>query len=74
MNTHLNLVTALRKELETIIELAERGIASERLGGNVVKEEHWKGQRIAATQVIQWLESQPQNDQHHQPERKETNL
>lgn len=52
---------ALRKELETIIELAEWGIANERLGGNVVKEEHWKGQRFAATQVVQWLDERVSN-------------
>lgn len=46
----------LRKELDTIIELAEWGIGCERLSGNVVKEELWKGQRCAATQVLQWLD------------------
>lgn len=55
-------VAALRAELDTIIELAEWGIANEQLGGNVCKEEHWKGQRFAATQIKQWLEAQPQND------------
>ena len=59
MNTNETVMVSaseLRKELDTIIDLAEWGIANEKLGGNVVKEEHWNGQRFAATQVIQWLE------------------
>lgn len=63
--------TGLRQELNTIIELAECGIANEKLGGNVCKEEHWKGQRFAATQVLQWLDAQSPNTDvsDRQPER-----
>jgi hypothetical protein len=54
--------TALRKELNENIELAEWGIANEKLGGNVVKEEFWKGQHIAFRKILGWLENESPND------------
>lgn len=47
----------LKRELKEIIDLAEWGIANERMGGNAVKEEHWKGQRYAATALMGWLQN-----------------
>lgn len=45
-------------ELDRIIDESEVGIAGERLSGNVVKEEFWKGQKSAAEQIKLWMEAQ----------------
>lgn len=45
-------------ELDRIIDAAEVGIAGERLGGNAVKEEFWKGHKSAAEQIKLWMEAQ----------------
>lgn len=47
---------AIMAEIDKIIELAEWQIAGERLSGNVVKEEFFKGQKSAAEQIKLWLE------------------
>lgn len=45
-------------EIDRIIWIAECEIASERLGGNVVKEELWRGVKSAAEQIKSWMEAQ----------------
>ena len=59
---------ALRKELEEIIQLAKWSIADERLGGNIVKEEHAKGELCTANQIMCWLERQQPNAKSSHPE------
>lgn len=49
---------AIAVELDRIIDEAEVGIAGERLAGNVVKEEFWRGQKNAAKQIKLWMEAQ----------------
>ena len=63
---------ALRKELEEIIQLAEWSIGNERLGGNIVKEAHAKGELCTANQIMCWLERQQPNVQAH-PRRQNSN-
>lgn len=46
------IVPGLVEMLQSMFEQANWGIANERLGGNVVKEEFWKGQKSAAQQAL----------------------
>lgn len=52
-----DLQQELEQELNSIIEQAECGIANERLGGNIAKQEHWKGQRFVAVSIMTWLKA-----------------
>lgn len=51
-----NDTAELHRLLAEMIADAETGIASEQLGGNVVKEAHWKGELVATTRIKQWIE------------------
>lgn len=46
----------LLKEVAIIIDAAECAIASEKLGGNVVKENYWRGELCAAESIRLWVQ------------------
>jgi hypothetical protein len=48
---------SIRSDIDQMIELAQWGIANEKLGGNVVKEEFWKGQLSALRFVTATLDN-----------------
>ena len=45
----------LKEFCESGIQLAEWGIANEKLGGNIIKEAHWKGEFAAYQAVLSVL-------------------
>lgn len=53
------MTTILKHELiaqiDTVLDEATWGIANERLAGNIVKEEFWKGQAAVASYLKTWV-------------------
>ncbi len=52
------LLDELEKELNSMIEESDAGRQSEKLSGNIVKEEFWKGHRYAAACLAAWANNQ----------------
>lgn len=50
-----NFILSLRRELNELNNMAEWGIGNEKLGGNIVKEEFYKGQLSIINQIEGWL-------------------
>ena len=59
LNAALAQVERLRVELRESFELAEDGNACEKLAGNIVKQEYWKGELAALHRMWQALTTQP---------------
>ena len=53
------IITAARKELRESLGLAESELAAEKLSGNVVKAEYWKGELASLQRVSRAID--PQN-------------
>ena len=47
-----SLIAALVHEIEDSVDLAESQLASEKLGGNAVKIEYWKGELAALSRMV----------------------
>jgi NTP pyrophosphatase (non-canonical NTP hydrolase) len=57
-------VADLRHEIASALEFGEGQLASEKLGGNVVKEEYWKGELHALHRMRQALETSHRQKHH----------
>ena len=57
MNNPQTVLAAIQKELAESFELAEGQLAAEKLSGNIVKEEFWKGELSALHRLLRVIEA-----------------